>query len=321
MSEHDTSPPPALPRRAPDSHKGTFGTVLVVGGNAGAEGLRMIGAPVLAARGAIRAGAGLARIMAPAPVLDAALSMLPEATGAPIACDVGGRLVPHEAAKALDTQLAGVSCLVAGPGLGAGDEVESLVLRCVGQEGVPVVLDADGLNALSRVPDAAREIRASCVLTPHPGEYRRLASALNIRHDPGDENARHEAAAELASRLGVVVVLKGRHTVVSDGARWWACARGHPAMATGGTGDVLGGVIAALIAQFVAPGPMAVGGVTMPRSAGKPLDIYDAARAGVEAHAIAGEAWARHAEASAGLLASELCDEIPAAIESLRAGP
>jgi len=318
MTLGDDTPLPALPQRPSDAHKGVFGTVLVVGGSAAPGGLRMIGAAALAARAAIRAGAGLARIMAPAPVLDAALAMLPEATGVPIACDGQGRILPHDAAAALDAQLGQASCLVVGPGLGAGDEVESLVLRCVGQQEAPVVLDADGLNALAGLPGASRAIRASCVLTPHPGEYRRLAGSLSIGLDPTSPAQRPEAGAELARRLGVVVVLKGRRTVVSDGARAWTCQRGHPVLATGGTGDVLSGVIGALVAQYVAGGPGAIGSVALPRPKGKPLDLYDAARVGVEAHAGAGERWAARAEASGGLLAHELADEIPGVIEGMR---
>ncbi len=319
MSDADTSALPTLPPRPADAHKGVFGTVLVIGGSAAdTQPLRMIGAPVLAARAAARAGAGLVRLMCPAPVLDAALSMLAEATGVPLHCDEDGRLVPHRAAQTLDAQLDQASCLAVGPGMGGGDEVESLVLRCVNQDQAPVILDADALNALARIPDAAREIRTACVLTPHPGEYRRLAESLSITLDPADEAQRPEAAARLAQRLGVVVVLKGRHTIVSDGARTWACTRGHPAMATGGSGDVLTGLLAALVAQFVAPGPAAIGSVAMPRPAGKPLDLYDAARVGVEAHAIVGEAWAQHAHASGGLLAHELADGLPSIIESMR---
>ncbi|MEZ6242300.1 MAG: NAD(P)H-hydrate dehydratase [Phycisphaerales bacterium] len=320
MTQGDDTPLPRLPRRPDDAHKGVFGTVLVVGGSAAPGGLRMIGAPALAARGAIRAGVGLARIMAPAPVLDAALATLPEATGVPIECDDAGRIRPHAAAQTLDAQLGQTSCLIVGPGMGSGDEVESLVLRCVGQAEAPVVLDADGLNALANVGEAPRAIRASCVLTPHPGEYRRLADSLSIRLDPTDESQRVEAAAELARRLGVVVVLKGRHSVVSDGARAWTCTRGRPVLSTGGTGDVLSGVIGALIAQFVAKGPAAIGSVTMPRPKGKPLDLYDAARVGVEAHAIAGEVWTDREHASAGMLARELGDEIPGVIETMREG-
>jgi len=321
MSEPDTTPVPALPRRDPAAHKGTSGTVLIIGGSSGSGSpgaLRMIGAPALAGRAAIRAGAGLVRIGAPEPILDAILTDFNEATGVALACDPTGHLLAHEAASALDAQLAQTSCLVVGPGLGTGDAVQSLVLRCTGQTDTPLVLDADGLNALASVVDYPTEIRASCVLTPHPGEYRRLAEPLGISLDPTNDAQRPDACAELARRLGAVVVLKGKGSVVSDGLRAWVCDRGSPALATGGTGDVLSGVLGALIAQFVAPGPQAIGGVTLPRPADKPLDLYDAARASVRAHAVAGELWSAHHNASAGLLATELADLMPEAVESMR---
>ncbi len=317
MSEIDTSPIPTLPARDPAAHKGTCGTVLIVGGAAGssADGtLRMIGAPALAGRAAIRAGAGLVRIAAPEPVLNAILTDLAEATGVPLACDASGQLLAHEAVAALDAQIEGASCLVVGPGLGAGEAQASLVLRCVGQSEAPVVLDADGLNALASMVEYPREIRASCVLTPHPGEFRRLAQPLGIALDPTSEADRPEACAELARRLGAVVVLKGKGSVVSDGQRTWVCARGAACLATGGTGDVLSGLLGALIAQFVAPGPASINGVSMPRPAATPLDLYDAARVGVEAHAIAGERWGKSHHADAGLLATELADLLPEVI-------
>lgn len=321
MHELDTSPTPKLPARDPAAHKGTGGTVLIVGGSSGdGDGaLRMLGAPALAGRAAIRSGAGLVRIAAPEPVLNSLLTDLSEATGVPLVCDASGELNANEAVCALDAQLDNASCLVVGPGLGQGDGVRSVVLRCVGQSEAPVVLDADGLNELASIVEYPGEIRASCVLTPHPGEYRRLTAPLGITLDPTDPSQRVEACAVLAQRLGVVVVLKGRGTVVSDGLRAWVCERGSPVLATGGTGDVLSGLIGALVAQYVAPGPAAIGGVAMPEPPNKPLDLYDAARVGAEAHAIAGERWSEAQGASAGLLATELADLLPGVLESMRA--
>ncbi len=323
MTQPDTSPPPPIPTRDPAAHKGTSGTVLIVGGAAGSaadDRLRMIGAPALAGRAAIRAGAGLVRIAAPEPVLSAILTDLNEATGVPLACDASGALLAHEAASALDQQFDHRACLGVGPGLGAGDGVAAIVLRCLGQTETPVVLDADGLNALASMAHYPGEIRAPCVLTPHPGEFRRLAAPLGISLDPTDAAQRPDACAELARRLGAVVVLKGKGSVVSDGQRVWVCARGAPCLATGGTGDVLTGLLAAMIAQFVSPAPAAIGGIAMPRPADKPLDLYDAARVAVEAHAIAGERWSESHHASAGLLATELADLLPGVLETMRTG-
>src|SRR5262249_28551276 len=154
------------------------------------------------------------------------------------------------------------------PGLGSGEGVKAASLRAVQREEIPVVVDADAINALADVPELVRDFRAAAVLTPHPGEYRRLAGSLGIRIDPVKPETRSDAAASLAQRLGCVVVLKGHQTVVSDGQRTWVNDTGGPELATAGTGDVLSGVIAGLAAQFVA-----VTHTPMPRPPDRPLDL------------------------------------------------
>ncbi len=215
----------------------------------------------------------------------------------------------------------------------------ALVLRAIQQADVPVVLDADGLNLLSRVTEFWRDLKGRVIMTPHPGEFRRLASTLSIALDPVDPRSRPAAAEALAQRVGAVVVLKGAGTVVSDGHRTWVCERGHACLATGGTGDVLSGIIGGLVGQFVgesAHDPLLKGipekfrgalekaqakvaeqraGAASASSAG--LDLFDAARLGVQVHGIAGEVWAsRHGES--GLLASELADLVPEVMEGMR---
>lgn len=297
---NDALPLPRLPARDPEGHKGTFGTVVVVGGCARMD-VRMIGAPALAATAALRTGAGLARLLMPAPVLDAGLTICPSATGVPLPVDADGSLVPHEVARVMDEELAGCGCLVVGPGLGPGEGAQTAALRAVQQEEFPVVVDADGLNALAGIPELWRDFRAAAVLTPHPGEYRRLAGAMQITADPVKE--RPEAAAALAQRLGCVVALKGHGTVVSDGQRVWTNDTGGSELATGGTGDVLSGVIAGLAAQFVRLG-LAGGGDGR-------LELFDAARLAVRAHGLAGERWVRRRSAAAGMTAMELTEELP----------
>lgn len=266
----------------------------------------MIGAPALAALGALRAGAGLARLVMPRPVLDAGLVLCPSATGWALPVDEHGDLVAHGAVEAFDRVRRESDAVVIGPGMGDGPGVEAVCLRAVQDEERPVIVDADAINALSRIPELARDLRASAVLTPHPGEFRRLAGVLSIREDPAEERARERAAGELARRLGCVVVLKGAGTVVSDGYRSWVCARGHACLATAGTGDVLAGVIGGLAAQWCR-------GDEKGR-----MSLFDAARVGVEAHASAGEAWAAREGASAGLLAMELAGLMPPCLEALR---
>ncbi len=315
--------PPRLPARDPAGHKGTFGVVAVVGGCA-AAGVRMVGAPAMAANAAVRAGAGLVRLVCPAPVLGEAIALAPSATGRALPVNESGGVVPHEGAAVLDEVIGECSVLAIGTGLGAGLGAQTLALRAVQQDSVPAVVDADALNCLAQVPELSRDFRAAAILTPHPGEFRRLAQAFRIGDDPTDASRRPGAAEALAQRLGCVVVLKGAGTVVSDGHRTWVCDRGHACLATGGTGDVLTGAIAGLVAQFVKPADPLL--ARLPEraraalSAAAPsLDLFEAARAGVLAHAIAGERWAERRGASAGLLPGELSDLLPECVESLRA--
>jgi NAD(P)H-hydrate epimerase len=276
----------------------------------------MIGAAALAGRGALRAGAGLCRLVMPGPVLAAGLTVLPSATGVSLAVDERGAIIGHEAAAVADRVLAESSAVVVGPGLGRGAGVEALVLRLIGQKTVGVVVDADGLTAMAGIPEVWRDFHAPAVLTPHPGEFKRLAEAMKITLDPTDKATRPAAAAGLAQRLGCVVVLKGEGTIVSDGVRTWRCQRGHPCLATAGTGDVLAGVIAGLMAQhYDATRALAAAKLASlkPELAAKidtGVSLYDLTRIGVEAHARAGEAWAT-AHGEAGLLAAELADLVP----------
>lgn len=294
---------PVLPPRDPRGHKGTFGTVLVVGGQA-AEPRVMLGGPAFAAVGALRAGAGLAVLAVPAPLMVAALTIAPSATGIALPVDHEGDLVASSSAAILDEILPSVHALVIGPGLGAAESVRQLTVRLAGREAIPMVIDADALNALSRTADLQRDLRAPVVLTPHPGEYRRLASSLGISLDPVEADQRPRAAEALAQRLGCIVVLKGAGTVVSDGHRTWTAATGNAALATGGSGDVLSGVIGSMIAQFA--------------RGSTPLTLFDCACLGVHIHGLAADHWAA-AHGAAGMLALELAESIPGALAALRA--
>ena len=291
---------PSLPPRPLDGHKGTFGTVCVVGGQANAPHV-MIGGPAFTATAALRAGAGLAVLAVPAPLMTAALTIAPSATGLALPTDADGILQPSLVAALLDTHLPEYDCLAVGPGLGDGSAQQQIVTRLVGREQPAMVIDADALNCLAGVAEIQRDFRVPAVLTPHPGEYARLAKALGIEFDVTE---RSRAAESLAQRIGCVVVLKGAGTVVSDGLNTWTNTTGNPALATAGTGDVLTGVIAGLVAQFAA-GPDG------------PLSLYDCARLGVYAHGLAADRW-RDAHADTSLLAEDLLRELPDAVASLR---
>lgn len=310
---HDESQLPELPEREESGHKGTFGTVLVIGGCA-ADPVRMIGAPAFCALAAFRSGVGLVRLACPAPILDAAMSLCPSVTGLALPTEPNGELVVHESARVLDSVLDAADAVVLGPGMGASAKVEDVVLRVLSQERVPVVVDADALNALSRIPAVWESLRSPSVLTPHPGEWQRLADALKITLSPTDPTQRAEAATALAQRTGTIVVLKGANTVVSDGLRTWVCARSCPVLATAGTGDVLAGLVGGLIARCVPVEtlglPTEVRG-NLRADPRRPLDLYDAARWGVDIHAACGQAWAATHHAQGGMLASELADMLP----------
>ena len=301
---HDTSPCPALPARDERGHKGTFGTVLVIGGCAKLPRV-MLGGPVIAARAALRTGCGLAELAVPEPLAASALVALESATAHALPVDSHGALLPCECAELLDPILNRVQSVVLGPALGDGFAIDQIVVRMLSHVRGPLIIDADGLNALSRLTDFPRDIRdASVILTPHPGEYQRLAESLDL--DPTaatDEARRGAAAAALAGRIGCVVVLKGARTVVSDGVHQWSARAGNAALATGGTGDALAGIIGSIAAQFVRP----------PHC----MSLFDCARFGVAIHGLAARSWsARLGEA--GLLATELCDEIPIVLDDLR---
>jgi ADP-dependent NAD(P)H-hydrate dehydratase len=299
---------PRVPPRDPNGHKGTFGTVAVIGGSDGSGGGRtMLGAPALAATAALRAGAGLATIAAPSPLLAEILGLCPAATGFGLPTAADGTLDASGAAAQIDRALERASSVVLGPGFGEGLARQQIVVRLANRESPPTVIDADALNALSALHDFARDLRVPAVLTPHPGEFARMAAALDLGlpSDAATDDARRvDAAATLARRLGAIVVLKGRGTVVSDGLRAWRCGRGNAALAIGGSGDVLSGVIGGLLAQFA----------TAPHR----IPLFDCACLGVEVHARAADRWAS-VHATAGMLPTDLCALIPDALAELRA--
>lgn len=293
---------PALPPRDPAGHKGTFGSVCVVAGCAAPPSV-MLGSAVLASLGALRAGAALCIVAAPEPLLASILAANPSATGIPLPVDAKGELLPSGVAERLDAAAARAACMAVGPGLGAGHAAQQVVLRLVAQECArPIVLDADALNALASAPDFSRDFRCRAILTPHPGEYARLARALALDEDAVTPARRVQAAERLAQRVGCVVVLKGHGTVVSDGTVTWVCRRGNDALAVGGSGDVLTGVVAGFVAQHHAA-----------------LGLHACACLAVEAHARAAERWVERHGGTAGMLAAELAAEIPSVLSDLRA--
>jgi ADP-dependent NAD(P)H-hydrate dehydratase / NAD(P)H-hydrate epimerase len=268
--------------RSGDAHKGSAGHVLVVAGSPGRTG-----AALLAGLGAARGGAGLATLAARGEARQALDQKVVELMTASL---------PDEAEGAVDRALelaGGMGAAVVGPGLGTDATARRLALALAQRLPIPAVLDADALTALADGGlDALPGAAGPRVLTPHPGEASRL-----LGRSTGDVQAdRYGAALELAQRSGQVVVLKGARTVVAQpGGALWVCRRGTPALASGGTGDVLSGVVAAQLATL-APGAAAAVAVCL--------------------HAMAGELAAR---SDRGLLAREVADAVPRALEACRA--
>lgn len=310
-----------LPARPCDAHKGSFGTVLVLGGRS-SGGRVMLGAPCLAARAALRAGAGLVVLAVPAPLANHALTLVPEATAIALPVDADGRLRPAEAAEVLDANVPRPDCLVAGPGLGTGTEVQQVLVRMIARDDVPVVLDADALTALATLTAFDADLRAPAILTPHPGEFDRVAAALGLELDARSPQARETAARTLAGRLGCVVALKGAGTVVSDGMDTWVNRSGNPVLATGGTGDVLAGLIGGLVAQYIRLPAVPAAAAMMQASNPNHRSLAEIVRIAVYAHGLAADRWAADhggPARAAGLRATELADGLPAVLADCRA--
>ncbi len=277
-----------LPARPQDGHKGSFGKVLIA---AGCDQYR--GAPVLAARGAFRAGAGLVALATPDVVRQTAVVALPEATYPLITAEQV--LSAQDAAQLLPT-LPQYDALLVGPGLGGTTvgqtAVEFLFALLAAPYLPPMVLDADGLNGLAQLPDWPRLLPPDTILTPHPAEMARLMGIPLANLLARD---RVEVAREQAQAWGQIVLLKGAYTVVAapDG-RVTILPFANPVLAVGGSGDVLSGVIVALLGQGVRP--------------------YEAAILGGYLHGAAGALY----PGDTGLLASELADLLPRAIQLLK---
>jgi len=230
--------------RWPDTHKGTYGHLLLCCGSAG-----KLGAGILASRGALRAGAGLVTLAVPASALDTVDAATPEVMTAPLPETDAGSF-SRAGINGLKKLIQERDALAIGPGLSTHPEVADLVREVLSQEGFPAVVDADALNVLDGDLESLRIRGARTVVTPHPGEMSRLlrCSTRDVQSD------RIGAALECAGRCGGVVVLKGAGTVVAhpDGT-FYINTTGNPGMATGGTGDVLTGMIGAMLARGCSP--------------------------------------------------------------------
>jgi hydroxyethylthiazole kinase-like uncharacterized protein yjeF len=278
-----------LPDRPADAHKGTFGTVVVAAGAVGTAG-----AALLAGLGAARAGAGLVRVCVPAGAYPVVAAQCLELMAHPLGEEGARGLDPQGVEELLRTHLPVADAAVIGPGLGRAPATEAALLELLPRLTVPAVVDADGLNIAAARGFVWRSAGAALVLTPHPAEMGRLL-ALPTREVLAD---REEVARRFAREQGVTLVLKGAETLVAapDG-RLHRDLHRTPALATGGTGDVLSGVCGAMLAAG--------------------LDPFDAAVAAVTIHAEAG-VLVEAERGRAGAMAGDVVAMLPAAQERLR---
>jgi NAD(P)H-hydrate epimerase len=277
---------PKLKPRSADAHKGDFGKVCIIAGSLG-----MSGAAALAGKAALRAGAGLVRVATPKSILPIVASIEPCYTTIPLPEDNAGRL-SNRAINNILGLITDNDAFAFGPGMGIGQGLRSVLHALLEQRDLRLVVDGDGLNNLAKIRNWPQSLKARLILTPHPGEMKRLWEGLFRKKLPAD---RKQQALKLAQRSSAVVVLKGAGTIVTDGERLYVNQTGNPGMATAGAGDVLTGVVTALIGQG--------------------LDNFDAAVLGVYIHGLAGDIAAEKL-GQTGLMATDISDELCEAFKS-----
>jgi len=280
-----------LAARAPETHKGDVGRLFILAGSVG-----LSGAAALCTNGALRVGAGLVTLGLPKSLHAPMVQKLTEAMFKVLPETKEGSLSAQGVAEILSVAER-MDAVAIGPGLSEHPQTKELVRQLVPRIVKPLVIDADGLNALADDPGILKKRTLPCVVTPHPGEMGRLIrqSADEVQSD------RARTATAFAKRYNVITVLKGHGTVVAsfDGALY-VNDTGNPGMASGGFGDVLTGMIAGLL--------------------GQKLSLFDAAQLGVYLHGLAGDL-ASNERGKVGLLASDLLDKIPLAIRQYQSAP
>jgi NAD(P)H-hydrate epimerase len=277
MTRITTLPP--LPERPADGNKGMFGRVLVVGGNE-----EMVGAPVLAGTSALRMGAGLVQIAVPRSILAACVSITPELIGLGLGKGADKAKLLDAADKA--------DAVVIGPGLGQAPEARERLMAIIRLDR-PMVVDADGLNMIAAGKAWPKSFKARAVLTPHPGEMKRLGKLIGRTEVPSDEPGRIDIATAAARAFGQIIVLKGHRTVVTDGQRVYINETGDSSLSKAGTGDVLSGIIGTLLAEK--------------------MEGFDAAAAATWIHGKAGELAGKRFSRRC-VLARDVIDAMPEAI-------
>ena len=280
-------PPFYLKKRSRYAHKGDFGHVLVVGGSEG-----YTGAPCLSAQAALLSGAGLVTLAVPRGIYSICARKLTEVMVRPFP-ETKAHSFSLKALDGLSKIAEKMTSCVVGPGLSQIPETQALFLRFMRKINCPTVVDADGLNALAKEPALLKKTGTPFILTPHPGEMGRLVGK-STRFVQSD---RRRIAREFAKRYGVVLVLKGYRTVVAEPeGKVYINPTGNPGMATGGTGDVLAGILGGLLAQGLVP--------------------FDAARLGVYVHGLSGDLAAKE-KGETSLIAGDLLKYLPLALKKV----
>lgn len=282
---------PTIEPRPDDAHKGSVGRVALVAGSRG-----MSGAACLAGLGALRGGAGLVRVLTPRSAQVIVASSDPCLMTVPLPESEAGLLSPDGLAAALEETIKWADVLALGPGLGQGPQTAEAVQWVLSAFAGPMVIDADGLNNIATLGPGAWGARRGrvTVLTPHPGEAARLRKALGLSAlRPEGDDARLRLAHELARATDAVVLLKGHRTVVCTAGQTYVNGTGNPGMATGGMGDVLTGLLAALVGQGLGP--------------------FEAACVAAHCHGAAGDLCARRI-GPIGFLARDVAEALPAAL-------
>ncbi len=242
-----------LPNRDPWAHKGNFGRVLLLCGSRG-----YTGAAALASRGALRSGAGLVFLGVPESIYAIEAVKLDEPVVFPLAEEEGklsSRAIPE-----ISDRMKQMDAVLIGPGLGQSEGTLAVLAAVLKHFPGPVVVDADGINLLAKHIDVLRESACPVILTPHPGEFRRIAGEITPD--------RERAACRFAEENGCICVLKGSGTVVTDGKTIFVNTTGNPGMAVGGSGDVLAGMLVSLLGQGLEPMAAACAAVYLHGAAG-----------------------------------------------------
>lgn len=263
-----------LPRRKRDTHKGDYGKILLLCGSRG-----YTGAAALAAMGALRTGAGLVYLAVPESIYAIEAVKLTEAVVMPVPDENG--MLSRQAVPEIRKMLPKMDAVLFGCGVGLGEGPEEVLNMLLEEFHGPLVLDADGITLVSRHIDLLRGRTSPAILTPHDGEFARLAPK------PGERVAQ---TMEMADRLGVILLRKGHRTLVTDGVRCYENTTGNPGMAVGGSGDVLSGVIVSLLGQGLAP--------------------LEAAACGAWLHGLAGDLCAREL-GEYGMLPTDMLNALP----------